>query len=96
MEEKETIHINGKVIGVIVILLLLVSGTFWIFILQKQAHTSPNTGGNSNTGLTTAPADDKYSNLPEKCRPPAGTDITQWKEHLGHHAETQECLKYFD
>ncbi len=36
-----------------------------------------------------------YSNLPEKCQPPAGQDIESWKEHLGHHAETKECLQYF-
>jgi len=35
------------------------------------------------------------SNMPEKCRKPEGQDIESWKEHLGHHAETQECLKYF-
>ncbi len=34
-------------------------------------------------------------NIPEKCRVPAGQDINSWKEHLGHHAETQDCLKYF-
>jgi len=33
--------------------------------------------------------------IPEKCRVPAGQDIESWKEHLGHHSETQECLKYF-
>ncbi|MEK6917662.1 MAG: hypothetical protein AABW51_01825 [Nanoarchaeota archaeon] len=37
-----------------------------------------------------------YANMPEECRPPAGQDITAWKEHLGHHAETQDCLKYFN
>ncbi|NCN99405.1 hypothetical protein GW923_04480 [Candidatus Pacearchaeota archaeon] len=35
-------------------------------------------------------------NIPEKCRVPSGQDLGSWKEHLGHHAETQECLKYFD
>ena len=33
--------------------------------------------------------------MPEKCKLPAGQDVASWKEHLGHHAETQECLKYF-
>jgi hypothetical protein len=37
-----------------------------------------------------------YANIPEKCRPPAGQDIASWKEHLSHHAETQDCLKYFE
>jgi len=36
------------------------------------------------------------SNMPEKCKVPAGQDLGSWLEHLGHHAETQECLKYFD
>jgi hypothetical protein len=34
-------------------------------------------------------------NMPEKCKVPAGQDVASWKEHLGHHADTQECLKYF-
>ncbi len=33
--------------------------------------------------------------MPEKCQMPAGTTPEKWKEHLGHHAETQECLKYY-
>ena len=33
--------------------------------------------------------------IPEKCRLPAGQDVEAWKEHLGHHEETKECLKYF-
>ena len=36
-----------------------------------------------------------YSSLPEKCRPTQGYTEESWKEHLGHHAETQDCLKYF-
>ena len=35
------------------------------------------------------------SNMPEKCRKPEGQSLEAWKEHLGHHAETQECLQYF-
>lgn len=39
----------------------------------------------------------EYSNnIPEKCKLPNGQDLDSWKEHLGHHAETRECLKYFD
>ena len=33
--------------------------------------------------------------IPEECRLPDGQDVEDWKEHLGHHSETQECLKYF-
>jgi len=36
------------------------------------------------------------SDMPEKCRLPTGQDVASWKEHLGHHTETQECLKYYD
>jgi len=35
-------------------------------------------------------------NIPEKCKLPNGQDLNSWKEHLGHHAETQDCLKYFN
>ncbi len=35
-------------------------------------------------------------NIPEKCKVPAGQDVASWKEHLGHHAETKECLEYFN
>lgn len=35
------------------------------------------------------------NNMPEKCQMPAGTTPEKWKEHLGHHAETQECLQYY-
>ncbi|MBS3099562.1 hypothetical protein J4462_05080 [Candidatus Pacearchaeota archaeon] len=34
--------------------------------------------------------------IPEECRVPAGQDVNSWKEHLGHHTETKECLKYFN
>lgn len=39
---------------------------------------------------------DSLSNIPEQCRVPAGQDVNSWKEHLGHHAETKDCLKYFN
>ncbi len=39
---------------------------------------------------------DTNNNIPEKCRQPAGQDLASWIEHLGHHAETKDCLKYFD
>lgn len=35
-------------------------------------------------------------NMPEECKVPAGQDVNSWKEHLGHHAETKDCLKYFN
>ena len=79
--------INGKTIGygiaiVLVLLLVLISsGIIKINLGEK-------TSGDSNAG--------DYSNIPEKCRPAAGQNINSWKEHLSHHAETQDCLKYFN
>lgn len=49
------------------------------------------------TGLSgNAVSQSSLDNIPEKCRVPAGQDLESWKEHLGHHGETKECLKYFD
>ena len=87
MEEKDTIHISGKAIGVIVILLLLLVGTFGMFFLEWASGSS--VASNSAT-------DSKYSNIPEKCRPPFRQDIESWKQHLSHHQENQDCLKYFN
>lgn len=33
--------------------------------------------------------------MPEKCQMPGGVTPEKWKEHLGHHTETQECLQYY-
>ena len=85
-KNKDTIKINSKVIAVIVILLLLLFGTFGMFILKS----SPN-----NTGSVAAQSDSISGDMPEKCRLPAGQDVEAWKEHLGHHEEIKECLKYF-
>lgn len=98
-EAKNTIHINGKVIAVIVILLLLIVSTFGMFFLGKMTSASsskPATEYKGISGLANTQTDSKYADLPEKCRVPAGQDIASWKEHLGHHAETQDCLKYFN
>ncbi len=51
---------------------------------------------NGNAVASVSQSSEDYSNIPEKCRPQAGYDINSWKDHLGHHAETQECLKYFE
>jgi len=85
-ENKNTIKINGKAIAVIVILLLLLVGTFGMFILGSS---------DSNMG-SVAQAGGASGDMPEKCRLPAGQDVDSWKEHLGHHSETQDCLKYFN
>lgn len=49
-----------------------------------------------NTNIISDSTQASFSNIPEQCRLPAGQDINSWKEHLGHHAETKECLKYFN
>ena len=85
-EAEETIHITGKMIAVIVILLLLIISTFGMFLLKS----SPN-----NERSVTAQSDSVSEDIPEKCKLPAGQDVNSWKEHLGHHAETKDCLKYF-
>ena len=41
-------------------------------------------------------ASSSESSMPDKCKVPPGQDINSWKEHLGHHAETKDCLKYFN
>ena len=85
--ENNTINISGKAIAVIGILLLLLVGTFGMFLLKS----SPN-----NTGSVAAQTDSVSGDIPEKCRLPAGQDVISWKEHLGHHEDTKECLKYFN
>ena len=85
--ENNTINISGKAIAVMGILLLLLAGTFGMFFLRSL----PN-----NTGPVAALSDSASGDIPEKCRLPAGQDVTSWKEHLGHHEDTKECLKYFN
>ena len=86
-ESKDTIQISGKAIAVIVILLLLLVGTFGMFALRSS---------HSNTGSAAAQTDSVSGDIPEKCRLPAGQDVDSWKEHLGHHEDTRDCLKYFN
>lgn len=81
---SNTIHISGKTIIVVIIAVLLLFGALAGFFFNQS-------GGNKVISGNSA-----YENLPEKCRLPAGQDIESWKEHLGHHAETRECLNYFD
>lgn len=87
MENKsEEIEISGKTIiyGIVIALILLLA----LVALGVVKINLGEINGNAAEG--------NYGNLPEKCRPTAGYDINSWKEHLGHHAETQECLEYFD
>ena len=98
MEEKETINIDGKMIGVIVILLLLVGSTFGMFFMDKSNKTSlPKQviENKASTGLTGNQIRSNSGEMPEKCRLPSGQNVESWKEHLGHHSETRDCLEYF-
>ena len=88
MENEETIEINGKLI-----LYALAIAMILLLVLVSLGIVEINLGGKS-TGNSVGGG--SYSNLPEKCKPAAGYDIESWKEHLGHHAETQECFKYFE
>ena len=87
-EKSDAIYISGKAITVIIILFLLLLGTFATFALKSSSR-------DDNAGSTTNIQTDS-SDIPEKCRLPAGQDINAWKEHLSHHTETRDCLKYFN
>ena len=81
-------EIDGRVIiyGILIIVILLL-------LLVSFGVINLNFGKTTGTGNT---ANSEYGNMPEKCRPPSGESISAWKEHLGHHADTQECLSYFN
>ncbi len=80
MKKLKGIDASTIVVGIAIVVLVI---SLLVFLsLNNTSAKSP--AGNGN-----------YGNLPEKCRPPAGQDIESWKEHLGHHAETQDCLQYF-
>jgi len=72
----------------VIVVILLIFASLGFRITRNEAGGSGATGSGSYSN--------NYASLPEKCRPPAGQDIASWKEHLGHHAETQDCLQYFN
>lgn len=77
-------EIKGKVIlygALILVVILLLSVSLGVFDLSKNKTQSVS----KETG-----------GIPEKCQIPEGEEIDSWKEHLGHHAETKDCLKYFN
>ena len=76
---------NSYFLGVITVFIVAL-----IMVSFGAAHIGANSSTNGNA------VSEEDSGMPEKCKVPAGQDINSWKEHLGHHAETQECLKYFD
>lgn len=69
----------------VVLILLLILGS------SRVINFNPN----KTTDATENTAGGEYGNIPEKCRPPNGESVSEWKEHLGHHPDTQECLSYF-
>lgn len=71
--------IEQIIIGFVIAAVLVLA--LMSFGVLKLGNSSPDTGNSAN--------------MPEKCKLPAGQDIQAWKEHLGHHAETQECLRYY-
>ena len=80
--------ISGKIIlyGILIaFVLMLLLASFGIISVNFGGKTAGNSVSSGS-----------YDSLPEKCRVPAGQDINSWKEHLSHHAETQDCLKYFN
>ena len=85
-EERDVINISGRALAVMIVLALLLIGSFSVIALKKL-DTSVFS---ANAGINRLNED-----IPEKCRLPDGQDAISWKEHLGHHSETQECLQYF-
>ena len=82
-------EINGKAVVysiLILLVLLLLSISLGIINLNSDKSAQSVTSSRSETN----------QNMPEKCKVPTGQDIKSWKEHLGHHSETQDCLKYFN
>mgnify|MGYP001610694182 FL=1 len=75
---------------------IILYGVLFIILAILAFATFSKSGINTATGnsINNAGGGD-YSGLPEKCRPPQGQDIQSWKEHLGHHEETRDCLNYF-
>lgn len=69
-----------------VFVLLLAIASFGYAHIGKVSAASGNVVGSGSS----------LSDIPEQCRVPTGESVDSWKEHLGHHAETRDCLKYFD
>ncbi len=51
--------------------------------------------GYKNTTSVSGTISEGNGNIPQECQPPAGQELSAWKEHLGHHQETKYCLQYF-
>ncbi|MEK6915489.1 MAG: hypothetical protein AABW89_03030 [Nanoarchaeota archaeon] len=78
-------EIKGKVVlygALILVVFLLLLFSLGVFDLSKNK--------------TIQSVSKETGGIPEKCQIPEGQEIDSWKEHLGHHAETKDCLKYFN
>ena len=71
---------------IIVSLLFLIMASFGVIHVGALQSSTSVAGNAVGAG----------GNIPEKCQVPAGQDLASWKEHLGHHTETKDCLKYFN
>ncbi|MBS3092658.1 hypothetical protein J4466_04530 [Candidatus Pacearchaeota archaeon] len=78
-------EINGKMLIYIVIIAVIVLLLLVSFGIIKIGNAKIVNVANSVSN----------SNIPEKCRIQQGYTEQSWKEHLGHHAETRDCLQYF-
>ncbi|MBS3065893.1 hypothetical protein J4229_02495 [Candidatus Pacearchaeota archaeon] len=72
--------IYGALIAIVLILTLASFGVI-------KFGSSSTAGASSSTSIN--------GDMPEKCKVGAGYNLQSWKEHLGHHAETRECLQYY-
>lgn len=68
--------------------------TMSVLLLAVSSLGFAHMGKSNANGISSDSSDS--GNIPEKCRVPAGQDVGSWKEHLGHHAETRDCLQYFN
>ncbi len=81
--------IKIKLWSLIAYIILIIAIVFLLLTVLRVITLGKSTGDSSLSNSD-------YSNIPQECRPPAGTDINSWKTHLSHHTETQYCLKYFN
>ena len=70
--------------------------TIFVILLVMASFGYAHIGKVSAVTSNTIVSGNSLSNIPEKCKVPSGQDVNSWKEHLGHHADTKECLKYFN
>jgi amino acid transporter len=76
--------------AIAVLLILIIGG---LFAVKNMNGSVVKESKSNNVDLSKYRSED----IPEKCRlPDYENDLGWWKTHLGHHAETNECLQYFE